>query len=114
MVPYPVYTALIPDNSPLPYAVVMLLGSNLEYTVGNIYIETAQFQVSVWHTTLAGAESLSQTVDFAFNRKYFASNVIECDKTSYVIPPVEVADQIITYGAILNYSVLYQRYVTTG
>lgn len=104
-----VYTEMVPDKTPLPYAVVTILGAKPDYTVGDAYIQEVSFRISIWTMTLAQAESLAQQMDFAFNRQSISSTNFGTNRENYVIPPVTVADQRVTYGAVLEYTGFWTR-----
>ena len=57
-----VFVGYVPARSTFPYAVVTTIGQPSDWTTGKSYLGTMGFQVSIYHTSLASAESIAATV----------------------------------------------------
>lgn len=105
----PLWTDLVPDGTPFPYASLHLVSQKSNYTTGSLAFQYCRFQISIFDITLDSVSSIAEDVDAAFNRSTtVTSNEVQCNQLNSMNLPIELADQQIVYGWMLEYELQVQ------
>lgn len=95
------YTAIVPEVKAFPFAVLVPVGTTFVHTSCD-YIEQFRFQIFVWASTAATAETIAALVRVAFSNKQIASATINCEPVNDV-PVVSLETGEGSYGVMLEY-----------
>lgn len=79
-----VYTGIAPETLSFPYAVITAISSVPTFTTDKPYWEGFRFQISIFDTDPDNVDSLTTTVQNAFDYQTIGSSTISCERENYI------------------------------
>lgn len=104
-----VWTGLAPESIAFPYACVIPLSMDQQFVTGVGYVETFQFQISIFDTNPDSCESIANTVAAQFDYKTISANTISCERVSgpFLVVDPDTPERV--YHAVIVYDLLENK-----
>ncbi len=80
----PIFVGMAPPTTVFPYCVITTISSVPQYSSGLPYHEDSHFSLSIYHTSLATAHAIADTVDAQFTGQTITSGGMICFRENQV------------------------------